>query len=189
MTRRRRQRAWLPGVLLSALAPVLLGHVAPAGGGPVANVVSIVDGDTIRIRVDGRVESVRYIGIDAPDARHPARCAEPGAREATAVNRRLVKNRTVMLERDVQERDRYGRLLAYVYVDGVMINAELVRLGHARVMTVPPNVRHATAFLALERQARAAGRGLWAAGWTDAAPACEDPRAPDTSAAIDRARR
>ena len=70
--------------------------------------------------------------------------------------------KTVRLELDVRERDRYRRLLAYVYVGDVMVNAELVRLGYAHAMTVPPNVAHASRFVSLERQAREAGRGLWA---------------------------
>ena len=97
---------------------------------------------------------------------HPTRGRDPGAAEATEANRQLVEGQRVRLELDVQERDRYGRLLAYVWVerDGapVMVNAELLRLGYAQVMTTPPNVRHAELFLKLQREAREAGRGLWA---------------------------
>jgi len=78
------------------------------------------------------------------------------------VNRRLVDGKRVRLELDVQSRDRYGRLLAYVWLGDTMINAELVRLGYAQVMTVPPNVRHQALFVQLQRDARAARRGLWA---------------------------
>jgi len=84
--------------------------------------------------------------------------------EASALNRLLVMGKTVRLELDVRERDRYRRLLAYVYVGDLMVNAELVRLGYAHAMTVPPNVAHASRFVSLERQAREAGRGLWGAG-------------------------
>ncbi len=72
----------------------------------------------------------------------------------------MVEGQAVRLELDVQARDRYGRLLAYVYVGDVMVNAELVRLGYAQVMTVPPNVRYQAVFLKLQREAREAGRGL-----------------------------
>jgi micrococcal nuclease len=92
---------------------------------------------------------------------HPVKGEEPGGREAAEVNRRLVAGRLVRLELDVQARDRYGRLLAYVWVGDTMVNAELVRLGYAQVMTVPPNVRHQALFLALQRDARSAHRGLW----------------------------
>jgi micrococcal nuclease len=130
-------------------------------------VVRVVDGDTVHVRLADRVEKVRYIGIDSPETHHPTRGEEPGARVATAVNGRLVGNWPVRLEPDVQLRDRYGRLLAYVWVkraDGVevMVNAELVRLGYAQVMTVPPNVRHAEMFRKLAAEAREQRRGLWA---------------------------
>jgi micrococcal nuclease len=77
------------------------------------------------------------------------------------VNGELVQDRHVRLELDVQARDRYGRLLAYVWVGDLMVNAELVRRGYAEVMTVPPNVRHQALFLRLQREARESARGLW----------------------------
>jgi hypothetical protein len=83
-------------------------------------------------------------------------------REATEVNRQLVDGQRVRLELDAQVRDQYGRLLAYVWVGNVMVNAELVRRGYAQVMTIPPNVKHAELFVRLQREAREAGRGLWA---------------------------
>lgn len=143
---------------------VLLGLVLPASGQSALEgaVVRIVDGDTIHVRVDGRVEKVRYIGVNTPEVHHPRKGEEPGGRAAAAVNRDLVTGRRVRLELDAQSRDRHGRLLAYVWVDNTMINAELVRRGFAQVMTVPPNVRHQSLFLELQREARDAGRGLWA---------------------------
>jgi micrococcal nuclease len=125
-------------------------------------VVRIVDGDTIHVRLGDRVERVRYIGVNTPELHHPARGEEPGGRQAREVNRGLVEGRPVRLEVDVQARDRHGRLLAYVWVGDLMINAELIRLGFAQVMTVPPNVRHQALFVKLQRDARAARRGLWA---------------------------
>lgn len=125
-------------------------------------VVRIVDGDTIRVRTSEREEAVRYIGIDTPEVRHPRLGKQPFGPEASAANRALVEGREVILVFDVAERDRYGRLLAYVYLpDGTFVNAELVARGFARVSTVPPNVRHAQDFLRLEREAREAGRGMW----------------------------
>src|SRR5258705_3186151 len=130
-------------------------------------VIRTVDGDTVWVRLAGGVEKVRYIGIDTPEVHHPTRGEEPGGRAATEINRGLVGERPVRLEPDVQLRDRYGRLLAYVWVkraDGVevMVNAELVRLGYAQVMTIPPNVRHAEMFRKLAAEARENHRGLWA---------------------------
>ena len=160
-----RHRASSSGRLLRALGIgvllALLATPAPAAGRIEATVVDVVDGDTIRVLFAGRMEKVRYIGMDTPETKHPIKGRQPGGAEATAANRRLVQGKTVRLELDVQERDRYRRLLAYVYVGDVMVNEELLRLGYAQVMTVPPNVAHAQRFLALEREAREARRGLW----------------------------
>jgi micrococcal nuclease len=121
----------------------------------------VVDGDTIV--VDG--ESVRLIGIDTPESVKPGTPVECFAKEASAFTERLVEGRRVRLERDVEERDRYDRLLGYVYRrgDGLFVNAELVRRGYATPATFPPNVRHADEFSRLAREAREAGRGLWSA--------------------------
>jgi len=151
---------------------LLAGALWPVVGTPepartlAGTVVRLVDGDTIHVQVNGHVEKVRYIGVNTPEIHHPRKGEEPGGREAREVNRRLVEGRSVRLEPDVQQRDRYGRLLAYVWVrreDGgeVMVNAELVRLGYAQVMTIPPNVRYTNTFLAFQRQARDGHRGLW----------------------------
>jgi micrococcal nuclease len=121
--------------------------------------VRVADGDTIRVRLrSGAEERVRYIGVDTPE-RTGGECY---ADEATAYNVRLVAGRDVRLVLDAEERDRYGRLLAYVYADGVFVNAELVREGYAQPLTVPPNVRFEDRFTRLARDARRAERGLWA---------------------------
>jgi micrococcal nuclease len=124
-------------------------------------VVSVVDGDTIDVRLDGRTVRVRYLGINTPETKHPEKGVEPFGPEADAANRRLVEGKTVRLELDVQPWDRYQRLLAYVYVGDLMVNAELVRQGYAQVATFPPNVRYQGRFLALQQEAREAHQGLW----------------------------
>jgi micrococcal nuclease len=152
---------------VSCVVPLLLvlALVATAWGAdprPLEGVVvKVVDGDTIHVRLGERIEKVRYIGVNTPEVHHPRLGEQPGGREAWDVNRRLVDGRPVRLELDVQVRDRYGRLLAYVWVSETMINAELVGRGYAQVMTVPPNVRYQQLFLRRERDARQAGRGLW----------------------------
>jgi len=146
---------------LAVILTVLLAVSAASAGSFEGTVVRVVDGDTIHVRLDDRVEKVRYIGVNTPEVHHPRKGEEPGGREAMAVNRTLVEGRTVRLETDVQTRDRYGRLLAYVWTGDVMVNAELVRRGFAQVMTVPPNVRHQALFVKLQRDARDAERGLW----------------------------
>lgn len=150
--------------LAPALALLLAAVAAAQAAAPALQgvVVRVVDGDTIHVRIEGGVEKVRYIGVNTPELHHPRKGEEPGGRAAAAVNRDLLSGRRVRLELDAQSRDRYGRLLAYVWVDDIMVNAELVRRGFAQVMTVPPNVRHQALFLKLQREAREAGRGLWA---------------------------
>ena len=146
--------------LLGGATPVLAQPSAP----DVGLVVRVVDGDTIHVRLGDRIEKVRYIGVNTPEVHHPRKGEEPGGDAAHAVNRRLVEGKRVRLELDVQARDRYGRLLAYVWVGATMINAELVRQGYAQVMTIPPNVSHQALFVKLQRDAREAGRGLWGRG-------------------------
>lgn len=121
--------------------------------------VRVIDGDTIVLE---NGETVRYIGIDAPETEHPSKPIEYYGKEATETNRRLVENKIVRLEFDAQKRDRYGRLLAYIYVDTIFVNAELIKQGYAKVSTCPPNVKYQDIFLKLEREAREKGQGLWA---------------------------
>jgi len=150
-------RRWHLALLLLAL----VASGAVAAGTIEGTVVRVVDGDTIHVRFTDRVEKIRYIGVNTPEIHHPSKGEEPGGREAAEVNRGLVGGRRVRLELDVQTRDRYGRLLAYVWVGDTMVNAELVRRGYAQAMTVPPNVRYQDLFVKLQRQARDAHRGLW----------------------------
>lgn len=119
----------------------------------------VIDGDTILL---GNGERVRYIGINTPETKHPHKGVEYFGREASQYNKKLVDKKMVRLEFDVEKRDRYQRLLAYVYVDDIFVNARLVQDGYAQVYTVPPNVRHHELFLKLQRVAREEGRGLWA---------------------------
>ena len=121
----------------------------------------VVDGDTIRLGE----ERVRLIGVDTPETHKPGTPLQCFGAKATAFTRRFVEGRRVTLELDVEHRDRYGRLLAYVrrVGDRAFLNAELVARGYAQVLTVPPNVKYAERFLALQRRARAERRGLWSA--------------------------
>jgi micrococcal nuclease len=162
-----RARALAVFLVLASLLAIVSPAYAPLRDELTGTVVRTVDGDTVWVRLANGVEKVRYIGIDTPEVHHPTRGEEPGGRAATEINRGLVGERPVRLEPDVQLRDRYGRLLAYVWVkraDGVefMVNAEMVRLGYAQVMTIPPNVRHAEMFRKLAAEARENHRGLWA---------------------------
>lgn len=129
-----------------------------------ATVVSVVDGDTIHVSISGRAYVVRYIGMDAPETVAPGRPAGCMGPEASAANKALVQGKTVFLEKDVSETDRYGRLLRYVYVGDLFVNAELVRQGYAQVSTFPPDVKYQSLFLQLQQEARNAKRGLWGSG-------------------------
>lgn len=125
--------------------------------GETAQVVNVIDGDTIDVLLDGTEYRVRYVGVDTPER------DEPFYREATQANRDFVQDETVTLVVDVSETDQYGRLLRYVYLDdGTFVNAELIANGYARLVTYPPDVANADYFADLQREARQAGRGLWA---------------------------
>jgi micrococcal nuclease len=164
----RRSLALL-AVALAALALAVASRSRGSDEGPGATlsgrVVRVVDGDTIRVALGGRVERVRYIGIDTPESVKPDTPVQCYAHRAAAENARLVGGRRVRLVLDVEPRDRFGRLLAYVYrtADGLNVGAALVRGGFARTLTIPPNVRFAARFRALAAQARRAHRGLWSA--------------------------
>jgi len=135
-----------------ALLTLLLVALPAAGQERVATVRSVIDGDTA-VLDDGT--RIRYLGINAPE-RNQRYFAE-----ATAFNRRLTEGRRVRLEPDQALEDRYHRLLFYVYVDGEMINARLIEGGLAHLLVIPPNLKHYDRLLELQRQARAARRGIW----------------------------
>jgi micrococcal nuclease len=164
------RRGW-PGiaVLLGLVALVVLrpdGNGDEGAGAPgvrqarLAEVVGVTDGDTVEVRIDGRTEDVRYIGIDTPEV-DPSIGVECFGSEASRLNEELVAGRRVRLVFDDELRDRYGRLLAYVYVGRTLVNAEIVRRGYARTLEIPPNTDRATLFARLERAAGRSGRGLW----------------------------
>jgi len=157
-------------VLIAAAALLVLQSTAddegdrPAGPGGTesARVLRVVDGDTVEVSLGGAVEDVRYIGIDTPESVKPGEPVECFGHQAAALNERLVAGRTVELEFDAERRDAYGRLLAYVRVGPLLVNAELVRRGYARTLTIPPNDSHADTFARLEHRAGRLGKGLWA---------------------------
>ena|SRR5215211_3852069 len=152
-------------LLAGAAAYLVAARGGAEGGDAAASVTRVVDGDTVEVSLAGRREKVRYIGIDTPESVKPGTPVQCFAKAAAAENRRLVDGRRVTLHFDAERRDRYGRLLAYVYPEGggPSVNSTLVRLGYARTLTIPPNVRHAEQFAQLAAGARSRGRGLWRA--------------------------
>jgi micrococcal nuclease len=138
---------------------------APAHGA--ATVVTVVDGDTIDVRIGGRDERVRMVGIDTPETKRPDTPVECFGPEATAYTAGMLPPGTeVRIERDVVGRDDYGRLLGYVHLagtSGAFVNLEVVRNGFALPLTIAPNDTYAAEFAAAARQAEARDVGLWAA--------------------------
>jgi micrococcal nuclease len=123
----------------------------------------VVDGDTVEVELDGVEEDVRYIGVDTPETVKPDTPVQCFGPQASSFNHHLVEGERVRLVFGVERRDVYGRLLAYVYLDGRFVNAELVRRGLARTLTIPPNDRFAGRLKRLELAAARTGRGLWGA--------------------------
>ncbi|MCM3610630.1 thermonuclease family protein [Planococcus sp. MERTA32b] len=126
-------------------------------------VLSVIDGDTIRILYEGKETPVRYLLIDTPETNHPRFGEQPLGKEATEENRRLIESGDVSIEFDVGDRlDDYGRLLAYLYVDGESVQQQLLETGHARVAYVfPPNTRYLEDFKEAEQSAKEQELGIW----------------------------
>jgi micrococcal nuclease len=139
-------------------------------------VVRIVDGDTLKIDYKGQKESIRLIGIDTPESRVNKKTKKDakrsgqdietiitlGKRATEYVESLITTGDLITIEFDVQERDRYGRLLGYVYLsNGKMLNEEIVKAGYAYVMTISPDVKYEDRFLKAYQEARESKRGLW----------------------------
>jgi len=125
-------------------------------------VVEVIDGDTVEVALaDGTTDTVRLLGIDTPETKHPTKGVQCFGPEASAFTTRRLTGRIVRLESDVQRRDMYGRRLAYVWLGGRRFNDVLLEHGYARFLVIPPNTRHARDLLLEELDARRARRGLW----------------------------
>lgn len=169
---RRRFLLFLTGFAVVACrhAPAVPVTVGTAGAPPalVANaaVVGAVDGDTVLMRVGGDEVLVRLLGIDTPETKHPDKPVQCYGPEASARTEELLPDGTpVRLERDREARDRYDRLLTYVFraEDGLFVNLALAREGYARTLWIAPNRAYAPDLDAAVATARAAGLGLWGA--------------------------
>jgi micrococcal nuclease len=167
MARSRAVARGLPA--LPVLVAALLGSAGWGwftGGRTAANlpatIVRVIDGDTVIARLDGgAVEKIRLLGVDTPevvDPRKPVQCFGHAASDFTKTQ---LTGRRVSLELDTEQRDKYGRLLAYVILDGHRYNDLLIERGYARFLVIPPNGSHARTMLRKELAARAARRGLW----------------------------
>jgi len=124
-------------------------------------VTRVIDGDTIEVDIAGTIYKVRYIGIDAPELDDERAKFCDLAQKATRYNRQQVEGKTVRLEKDVSDVDKYERLLRYVYVDDTLVNAELVREGLAWVKVYEPDTKYRDYLEELQTEARQAGKGIW----------------------------
>ena len=149
--------------------------VASAPESALVKVTRVIDGDTIEISGG---ERVRYIGIDTPETVDPRKPVQCFGIEASNKNKELVLGKTVRLEKDITDRDKYHRLLRYVWLDNTMINRALVEEGFAHSYSYPPDVKYQDQLVAAERQAREAKRGLW-----DACPTSISPSASTSTSA------
>lgn len=141
-----------------------------------AEVTRVIDGDTLQVEMNGTLDRVRLIGVDTPETVHPTLGEEPYGKEASRFTKEQLTGKTVQLEFDVEERDQYGRLLAYVWLDNAMFNRMLLQQGYAQTATYPPNVKYVDYFKADQTQAREMDLGLWALE--------DDPKADSTSSQL-----
>ncbi|GAB4530462.1 MAG: hypothetical protein Fur0018_17760 [Anaerolineales bacterium] len=143
--------------------------------GVLAQVVLVVDGDTIKVDIGGQQYTVRYVGVDTPETVAPNRPVEYMGPEASAKNKALVSGKQVILVKDISETDKYGRLLRFVIVDGIFVNRELVRLGYAQTITYPPDISCKDTFRKIEQEAKSQQVGLWAPNENFAPCKCDGP--------------
>ena len=146
-------------ILIIVLLAFGLASPAADAGSPRVKVRWVDDGDTI---VLSGGERVRYLGINAPEVAHKDKPGEPFGKEARAFNKKLVQGRHIYLEVGEQQRDHYGRLLAFVFLeDGTFVNGELVRRGYAHLLRKQPKLRYWELLLSLQRRALQEKRGIW----------------------------
>lgn len=131
--------------------------------GELVKVVRVVDGDTIDVEINGKTEPVRYIGIDTPETVDPRKPVQCFGVEASKKNKELVEGKMIRLEKDITDRDKYNRLLRYVWLGDTLINQSLVEQGYAKSYSYPPDIKYQDKFVAAEKQARDNKLGLWTA--------------------------
>jgi len=129
---------------------------------PTYKVIRVVDGDTFKVDFNGVEKSVRLIGVDTPESVHPdSNKNTDEGNIASDYTKKLIEGKNIVLEFDVQEKDQYGRLLAYAYIDGDMVNKLLLQEGYAKVSTYPPNIKYVDEFTTIEKKARENKKGFW----------------------------
>ncbi|MED2913946.1 thermonuclease family protein [Bacillus velezensis] len=125
-------------------------------------VIRVIDGDTFIADVNGKKERIRLILVDTPETVHPTKEVQPYGKEASAFTKKELENQTVFLEYDQKKRDKYNRLLAYVFLqDGTSFNKMLLEKGYARLAVFPPNVKYKNEYQKAEEIAQKKKLGLW----------------------------
>jgi micrococcal nuclease len=127
------------------------------------SVLEVIDGDTIRAKVNGKEEKIRFLLIDTPEINHSKIDeSQPFALDAKKFTKQMLQNGKVEIELDVNERDKYGRILAYVYVNDQSVQEELLKRGLARVAYIfPPNTKYVDRFQQIQKEAQAKEAGIW----------------------------
>lgn len=146
-----------------------------SGVADMVKVVRVVDGDTINVEINGKTEPVRYIGIDTPETVDPRKPVQCFGVEASKKNKELVEGKMVRLEKDITDRDKYNRLLRYIWLGDTLINQELVAQGFAKSYSYPPDIKYQDKFVAAEKRAREDKLGLWTACASVATPTTTIP--------------
>lgn len=156
--------SFLFAVVLCAITACSSSPTVDSSGNIIATIISVVDGDTIEVSFGGQKETIRLIGIDTPETKHPTKPIECWGPEASAFTQSVLPPHTnVVIVRDAHARDKYGRLLAYVYRqrDMLFINRELVRGGWANTLSIPPNTTFETVFERDLMTAQESQLGMW----------------------------
>lgn len=158
--------------IIIAIASVIITFLTYQDGLTKAYVERIIDGDTIKVKIANKSYNVRIIGVNTPETNHPTKGVESYGLEAKEFTKKKLTGKTVWLEFDTQQKDKYGRLLAYVWLEKPnaidedkirtkMFNAILLLEGYAQVMTVQPNIKYADYFVKFQKEAFQEKRGLW----------------------------
>lgn len=139
------------------------GSSVPGIDGEKAFVSKVVDGDTVEL---SNAKRVRLLGVDTPETKDPRKSVQCFGKEASSETKKLLEGKTVILQKDVSETDKYGRILRFIFLplpDGnyLFVNDYLIREGFAKVLTIPPDVKYAEQFLEAQREARENKKGLW----------------------------
>ena len=148
-------------ILLVFSPEIINSETKPSSSGNSHYCSYVIDGDTIIVIIDGKKEKVRLIGVDTPEKEGPYTKEEPFNREASAFTKEMAEGKNVRLEYDWQKRDKYGRILAYIYLkDGTLLNAELIKQGYATVFR-KFRFKYRVDFIRYEQEAKENKKGLW----------------------------